>query len=367
MTAGKVKDFEVYAVSPKNVKNSDGSTNTDGLVYYSRGSKTLTDPDAVVYVTSDGYDEVKNQFKPGYIPEPLVLRANAGDLIKVKLTNKIPVPKGQSVGQRVGLHPQLLTFDVTTSDGFNGGNNTLQTADTPNAFKNYVWYAGNIKVASDGTVTGEPVEFGAVNLTPSDPASSTTQSQINHGLFGALVIEPEGAIWVPDTDSRAQATVTMGDGKTQFREFVLTIQDNVPVQPDVDPPMFPEAINYKTEPMGYRFNFPLSGIGGPGPDFSPYDITAATSNVVTVVNPYRVMPVFSDPQTPIFHAPVSCRSGSGSCTPAGRRTPPLTSTRTCGNGRRPRREPSRVFWVTILLRSGSGRWAACHPILSSTY
>src|SRR5258705_64215 len=82
---------------------------------------------------------------------------------------RTPRRAGPAVGQGAGLHPQLVSFDVTTSDGFNGGNNAFQTADTPGAVQNYTWYAGNLKVDDQGNVTGEPVEFGAVNLTPSDP------------------------------------------------------------------------------------------------------------------------------------------------------------------------------------------------------
>ncbi len=174
VAAGKVKTFDVYAVSPASVKNG----NALGLVYYNRGSNILNDPAALVYVTSDMYDPVNNQFKPSYIPEPLVLRANAGDLIQVKLTNMIPIPPGQAIGPRAGLHAQLVSYDVTTSDGFNGGNNAFQTADTPGASRNYVWYAGNIKVNDNGDVTGEPVEFGSISLTPSDPASSQQSNPV---------------------------------------------------------------------------------------------------------------------------------------------------------------------------------------------
>ncbi|QEH38563.1 hypothetical protein OJF2_71660 [Aquisphaera giovannonii] len=292
VAAGKVKDFEVFAVSPASVKNADGTANPDGLVYYNRGSSKLNDPSAVVYVTKDDYDDANNQFKPGYIPEPLVLRANAGDLIRVKLTNRIALPGANGGRQRAGLHPQLLSYDVTTSDGFNGGNNANQTAEAPGDSVSYTWYAGEIDAAGNG----RPVEFGAVNLTPSDPASSPSESQANHGLFGALVIEPEGATWVADTDSRAQATVTLGGDKGQFREFVLMIQDNVPASSA----MILQAINYRTEPIAYRFNYQTDQAF---PDFNAIDITDATSDLPSVVVPDPKMPNFSDPQTPIFHAP----------------------------------------------------------------
>jgi len=68
--------------------------------------------------------------------EPLVLRANAGDCITVNLNNHLPATQSDLPGfntmpmirerlqrQRrgaflaVGLHPQLLTYDVRKSDG----------------------------------------------------------------------------------------------------------------------------------------------------------------------------------------------------------------------------------------------------------
>ena len=280
IAAKKVRQFNVYAVSPIAVKNVDGSVNTDGLVYYNRGKGKLTDPDAVIYVTDEVYDPVANQFRPGFVPEPLVLRANAGDLIQVTLTNKIPLPPGATLGQRAGMHAQLVTYDVTTSDGFNGGNNKNQTAEKPGDTVAYQWYAGNITLDPRGNVTGEPAEFGAVNLTPSDPASSPLNSQISHGLFGALVIEPEGSTWLADADSKAQATVTLADGATRFREFVLMVQDLVPADaPDgftaIDSQV--QAVNYKSELMPLRINFQS---GEQFPDYNAIDISDATSDLL---------------------------------------------------------------------------------------
>src|SRR5206468_478334 len=94
--------------------------------------------------------------------EPLVLRANAGDCVTVTLYNYVtpaslpagaPAPNlpavaqtnpptfGQACGggaptpsclpsntsSSVGLHPQLPTFDTSSSDGFNVGTNPYQT------------------------------------------------------------------------------------------------------------------------------------------------------------------------------------------------------------------------------------------------
>ncbi|HSS77442.1 MAG TPA: hypothetical protein VLV54_11935, partial [Thermoanaerobaculia bacterium] len=95
------------------------------------------------------------------VPEPLVLRANAGDCVTVTLYNfvtaaklpagapapNLPAPPQTSpptfglscvgaaspcypsnTSSYVGLHPQLPTFDASASDGFNVGANPYQTA-----------------------------------------------------------------------------------------------------------------------------------------------------------------------------------------------------------------------------------------------
>ncbi len=298
VTAGKVRDYKVYAVQVNAVNDARGSNNSQGLIYYDRGLQKLADPDALIYVTDQQYDPKSNVFLPGFVPEPLVLRANAGDLIRVHLTNLIPKPADAKIGQRVGLHAQLVSYDVTTSDGFNGGNNAFQTVAVGDNPITYTWYAGNINVADDGAVTGEPVEFGAIGLTPSDPASSTTKSQVVHGLFGTLVIEPLDSSWEPDVDSRAQATVTLaGSARSQFREFVLMEQDFAPVQGAAQGI---QGANYKAEPLSYRMNYQTDE---KIPDFNEIDISDAVSDLVSVVDPDPSRPVFSDPQTPLFHAP----------------------------------------------------------------
>ncbi|HEX9984409.1 MAG TPA: hypothetical protein VGF69_14170 [Thermoanaerobaculia bacterium] len=117
---------------------------------------------------------------------------------------------------QAGLHAQLVAFDPATSNGINVGQNPVQTATAGNS-ETYVWYAG--RVSSDGTP--QPVEFGSVNLTPSDPLR-----QHPFGLIGALIIEPQNSTWRADDNSMASATVTKQDG-TKFREFVAVVQDDV--------------------------------------------------------------------------------------------------------------------------------------------
>ncbi|HXO21470.1 MAG TPA: hypothetical protein VOA87_16270, partial [Thermoanaerobaculia bacterium] len=237
--------YTVIATSAADVFASSGKP----LTYNTK--LNLTTQNAILYLLKKDYDAIKAsppQFAPGFDiatgqAEPMVLRAAAGDCIKVNLVNKLssattmgggananqlPVAgtsaadrdlfAASKVSQNVGLHPQLVSFDVAQSDADNVGWNPVQTAP-PGGKMTYYWYAGNIdpKRAEPHV----PVEFGAANLLPSD-----VMNHHGYGMFAGLVVEPEGATWKTDPASGDSATVTLADGKTTFREFVLFLQDD---------------------------------------------------------------------------------------------------------------------------------------------
>src|SRR6185369_3602834 len=146
----------------------------------------LNDPTAILYVRSTDLNGA-GQLLAGVPIEPLVLRANAGECIKVTLVNNLPAVLPDLAGftsqpmlipnfnnnqvapsNQVGLHPQLLAYDVTESDGANAGFNPVQTVG-PGGIAKYNWYAGNVAVDSNGLKVATPVEFGATNLISSDP------------------------------------------------------------------------------------------------------------------------------------------------------------------------------------------------------
>ncbi|HEX7956873.1 MAG TPA: hypothetical protein VF508_08030, partial [Pyrinomonadaceae bacterium] len=231
-----VRSFDITAASAQDAL--PGGT----LVYNPRtnlGGK-LHDPTAIMFFRSGDLDAVTGKLKAGVPVEPLVLRANAGDCIQVTLNNRLPGLAMDLEGYSalpmiverfnnnqlapstdVGLHAQLLHFDVTKSDGTNVGMNPVQTARS-GLKTTYQWYAGEVVVDSTtGVGTATPIEFGAINLQPADPIKHPGK-----GAVGALVIEPQGALWTEDAGSRAQATVSKPDG-TSFREFVLVFQNDV--------------------------------------------------------------------------------------------------------------------------------------------
>jgi hypothetical protein len=255
------------------------------------GDGPLNDPTAILYFRDE--DLVFNEMdqpiglQPGAPVEPLVLRANAGDCIQVRLNNALPDVAPDLAGWQdmlwgttrrvegagtaaqmyffnnnlirpssyVGLHPQLVDYDMTKDDGVLVGINDPDTIVAPGEQHVYRWYAGDLReefvrdeiVDGRGNLPDEthrffkfvatPVEFGASNLLSADRIK-----QPQKGLFGALSILPAGATYpdaladlddVPDGQgsgaairgTRAQVTVTSPPGDAgsggNFRENLL--------------------------------------------------------------------------------------------------------------------------------------------------
>lgn len=336
-----VKRYNVSAVLARNVLKEET------LVYNSREENggPIHDPTAILYVNTDdlitsGPDTGK--LKPEVPVEPLILRANAGDCIEVTLRNRLPnsVPpdldgfstmpmiiKDFNANQVkpsrfVGLHPQLVSHDINRTDGIGIGFNRAGVVP-PGEQRFYRWYAGDLKVQSNGIMVATPVEFGSINLMSSDLIKHS-----NKGAVAALIIEPLGSTWQTDFDlnqnkkSRAAANVRNADGNLLFREFVAVFQNDVnlrfgsniefPTHEDpehpVPPPIFamgdavpntadaedPEdsgqkAINYRTEPMWFRMGFaPNDPLG--------FTRTLDFSDALTNAK------VGGDPETPVFTA-----------------------------------------------------------------
>lgn len=272
------------------------------LVYNGRlPEQQIKDPYALLYVRDEDLQSGRLRNRGGRF-EPLILRANAGDCIELTLTNALdPGDAAFSQGSvefgipllpstEVGIRPQLLSYDVTQDNGVNAGFNPEQTVK-PGERRTYRWYAGNISLDKFGAVEGTPVEFGAINLLPSDPLEHTPK-----GMVGAMVIEPPGAVWRPDPNSSASANVYKADGRTLlFREFVNVTQDDVTLYMDTvggknQPLGVSHSINNGTEPLFYRY--PNQTGLNPGFNFNEIDMSQALSNAR----------VGGDPVTPVFTA-----------------------------------------------------------------
>ena len=352
------------------------------LVYNNRDYKTmhgLHDPTALLYVNLDDLEKVPGQSKracrdnkntPGLLRascqvqlkvgapiEPIAIRGAAGDCIKATLYNKLPAvapdlpgyntllqmvnrdpiqaPGTEAQGlvtfnnnlirpsSHVGLHAQLVEYDVTHHDGTNVGLNQVQTVGPVNPDGTldksitYKWYAGHHdsrvatpKDCKDFGVKGKgcgkgndlilmatPVEFGGFNLNPADKIK-----QGQKGLIGAGVIVPENAMWSEGVASLEQvkdhqcdpgnsACTTRGTRTSlpvtytggTFKDAVLVFQkalnhrlgDGSAVKniasegqgiPEDSHDAGQMAINYGSEPMWFRYGLepdaPFNNEGG---------------------------------------------------------------------------------------------------------
>jgi hypothetical protein len=315
----------------------------------------LNDPTAIIFVRKDhiGPDGKYNRSRV----EPLILRAVAGECIEVKLTNKLPAEPYDLPGyntfpmivddfnanqvvpsRQVGLHPQLVHYDVRKGDGMNVGRNPVQTVG-PGDSITYYWYAGDVGIDRGGNRRrATPVEFGAVNLSSSDPIKHSNKSAI-----GSLIVEPAGSKWTEDPDSTHAATVQpvgcdnspgqqpCPEKFAEFREFVIQFQNDLNLRFDDRSPVpnlaeaeDPEdsgqkAFNYRTEPFWTRLCYwpalPLTGGSGTATQcpLSNAQSTRQLDMTNSLHNsqirrpdpdpPDNPRPVDPDPVTPVFTAP----------------------------------------------------------------
>jgi hypothetical protein len=317
----KVKDIYVEAWLATALAGPQGITYNKRFNFY--------DPAGIVFVESGNVAAIKQ----GTMKlEPLVLRANAGDCIQLHLTNNLPpspavMPEYDSwntmplivagfnfnqvrTSNMVSLHPQLLTYDVGSSDGAIIGKNP-NTAVAPGKTKVYTWYAGKITYLTPTSVKATPVEFGATNLR--DYGDVIKHS--SHGLIGSLIIEPKGATWKIDAGANgtpgttASATVLSSDGAVLFREFVLQYQSDLTMKDKAGEAVRNEhneddpedsgqqGFNYKREPLWARLGFPAET---DLKTLNDQDYTATLSS--NAGNPGCANAACGDPETPLFTA-----------------------------------------------------------------
>ena len=187
--------------------------------------------------------------------EPLVIRANAGDCIEIRLTNLLPEYIEESPFQMrtltdiVGYHIHLVKFDTIVSDGAANGWNNIAGARRYETLIERFFANTELK-----TVFFHDHLFA--------------NSHQQHGVFGALIIEEAGATFhsirsdkKPDFGTRA--VIKRKDG-TSFREFALFVHDFALLfdgdGKPLNPPAVPGAhddpgvmgINYHCEPMRER-------------------------------------------------------------------------------------------------------------------
>ncbi len=249
------------------------------------------DPNGIVYVLDDEVDDVRN----GENPEPLTIRANAGECVEIELTNAlgdldtdhahptfdIKPNADWDRSKRISLMAQNLLYDDQGSAGSAVGFNFDSTV-APGDTRLYRWFADPAPAVEPGE---DPVEARSIGTgVISDFAD--VRSNRHHGAFGNLIVEPEGSEWLdPETGEAVRngtrAMITNHDGE-DFREFALMFTEGMFIvnEDDEDSCPIPRAgleeeaenaddapcnqigeqedqgfqgVNYRSEPFARRF------------------------------------------------------------------------------------------------------------------
>ena len=323
-----IRRYEVTAVLATDVLGPEGITyNTNvGGIFDDTGLMFVLEDQIVV--DEDPLSPTYNQIvaAPGVTNEPLVIRARAGECLKIVLRNRLPddrplMPDNPLSDARmtpitdlnvhnmmpdthVGFSIDLVKADANDGDGGNFGYNLNKTLD-PGSTRELTYYCGRIESVPVGgglsQVVAIPEAFGVCNIRSwGDVIKHNPQ-----GLMGALIVEPADASWTSDTGT--VATVTTSGGA--FREFVLVQQDGLNLLQGGEGPITdvgddPEdsgekAYNYRTEPFWVTTKGTFEEPG----DMNDRDL----SNVLAIA-----------PETPVFEANVGDTVVFRLCQPAGR-------------------------------------------------
>ncbi len=303
---------------------------------------------------------------PGAPVEPIVLRAVAGECVNVLLRNKLPavMPDLASwktlpyvvkrlddpiqgfttfnnnlirASSKVGIHTQLLAFDVTKDDGMvvglNGGVTGGVLVD-PGRTKKYQWYAGDISFNGPGGNPGlvaTAIEFGGANITPADP-----MKQAPKGLVGAVSVVPAASTFVENdvvldhqannmtadcltTPAACRRTRQSATVNGAIRDLAVVTQkgqehrwkDGTPVEQIAAEGSVSEdtedsgqmSINYGSEPAWFRFGIPPNSPFGP--PVQPFTNFAAVPNAHEYYSNALLDKAgnpMGDPATPVFTA-----------------------------------------------------------------
>lgn len=248
-TDKNIKVFEIAAVQAKLIYNRYGWHDPQGRFFVLKEE-----------IEKEGtLDNYLRKVESGKIrPEPLVIRVNAGDCIEIRLTNFLPEFIGgnefqlKTLTDIVGYHIHLVKFDTIVSDGAaNGWNNIAGARKCETLIERF--FANE--------------ELNTVFFH--DHLFANMHQQ--HGMFGALIVEPAGSVFLdPKTGKElrcgTKAVIRTADGKS-FREFALFLHDfallfdkdgkplNPPEHPGSDDDPGVMGINYRCAPMRERLKY----------------------------------------------------------------------------------------------------------------
>jgi hypothetical protein len=197
-----LKTFDVSAIDVDITLNRFGDHDPTGKMYVL--NRRIAD------VTAEENAPLPNRVSIGLREDaiqPLVIRANEGDCVKINFTNS-------ASGGPYGVHIDGLSYESGSSGDAVGQN---FASDVPlGGTRSYVYYLPN-----------DPAAEGAHYMRPGPGARNAVQ----HGLFGVLVAEPPDSTYLNmstgaslagpnDSGSGWEASIVPGNGKPAFREFV---------------------------------------------------------------------------------------------------------------------------------------------------
>lgn len=240
----------------------------------------------------EDYDDVMQGKKN---PKPLILRAKKGEVIKVTLHNKftkqvpyfnypfVPLEKEHIPSNRVSITPQFLKLRYANDSGINVGYNKVEQTIAPGESKTYTWFAD--------------AEYGTCMLS----SFGDVRNHRYHGLFGAIIIEPDKSTWTANQDQgkadhAEQALITLKD-KDSFAENVLFIQNGIRLL-DAKNNLIKTVEDEEEVEQGEEVDAEDSGEKGYN-----YRSERFFNRFLENSAPYLVFSskVHGDPMTPIFH------------------------------------------------------------------
>ncbi|WP_169747443.1 multicopper oxidase domain-containing protein [Belnapia moabensis] len=219
-------EYHVTALQMPIYFNREGDHDHNGLIYaldvnlpllkYIRALADGTDPKAYETAAKEVAIRLGMPFPtcqekakaPHPLVRPLVLRVNRHRTLSIRLRNEVE-------GRWVGLHLVGGGYDVKSSDGSEVGANGHSLA-APGGHRHYRWTCENEGVF--------PFHDGGSYSGGEDGTNV-------HGLFGALIVEPEHAIWRDPVTGR---TSTEGQMDGLYLDIIPSGQEPSKVFPTSD-------------------------------------------------------------------------------------------------------------------------------------
>lgn len=211
-----IRSYNVVALSVPIVYNKEGDYDPNGLMYALEANVPML-KNLKAHFFHEPHDhppglppwEPGSEKKPHPLVRPLVLRACQGEIVRICFENQLNQP--------ASIHLQSDGYDVHQSDGAAVGRNQDSTV-APNDRTVYEWEANH---------EGVFLFHDMANLSGGEDGTNL------HGLFGVLIVEPEGATWTdPETGAPLldglYADVHPIDG-CSFREYAIFFHDEVEI------------------------------------------------------------------------------------------------------------------------------------------